>query len=105
MIRTRDVVPPRRSEEGSMAKILCGEDVTFISVPKREKRGRVLEPVILPRLTETAWELYVCVYREGEFRRIVMPLEQARMFLTDELNRVTTAIATATTKKMEEENR
>lgn len=88
-----------------MTKILHPEDVTFISVSKREKRGRVLEPIILPRLTDTTWELYVCVYREGEFRRIVMPLEQARTFLADELNRVMAALAAVERKNEENEEK
>ena len=77
--------------------------MTYVSRSKTEKRGRVLEPVIFTRTSEKSWELYVCVYREGEFRRIAMPLAQAKAFLTDELNRVMSAEVAARTARMEEE--
>lgn len=105
MTKTVNVTVASRQDDGSGSggvRIIRPEDVTFVSVPKAEKHGRVLQPVVFTRTSETMWELYVCVYREGEFRRLAMPLTQAREFLTDELNRVMAAI-TAHTKRMTEE--
>jgi hypothetical protein len=100
--KTRDVLPPQRGDGDTTTgtRVLHPSDVTLVSRPQREKRGRVLDPVVFARTSNTMWELYVCVYREGEFRRIAMPLTQAREFLTDQLNRVLAAAATAA--KMEE---
>jgi hypothetical protein len=79
-----------------MTKILGSNDVTFISRPKQERhRRRVLEPVLFAQVNKDAWELYVCVYRDGEFRRIALPLEQARRFLAEQLDRITAAIKVA----------
>lgn len=85
-----------------MTKILRSTDVSFISRPRPERRRRyrrVLEPIVYARVWEEMWELYVCVYRAGEFRRIAMPLDQARQFLAEQLDRVTAAIVNTENKR------
>lgn len=96
MTRTRDVTAPPRPDgqtTSTGAKILRSDGVTAIFRSKPEKhRRRVLEPKLFARTTDTEWELYLCIYRDGEFRRVAMPLEKAKEFLTTELRQVTDAI-------------
>lgn len=101
MTKTTNVTVSQHRDDGSGGsgvRILAPEDVTLVSRPRREKRKRVPRPVIYTRTTDSEWEMNVCVYREGEFRRLAMPLEQAREFLTKELDRVRVAIEKAKTQ-------
>ena len=107
MTKTSDVIV-RKSDDGSGSggvRILRSDEVTIIFRPKTEKRGRVHQPAIYPRIDGGEWEMNVCVYREGEFRRLAMPLRQAKEFLTDELSRVTAALAVQNPRDREKEGK
>lgn len=92
-IRSRDVVVRPQGDGAEGVRILRSEDVTLITRPRPEKRGRVRQPVIFTRTDNREWELNICIYRDGDFRRLAMPLRQARDFLTNELANVENALA------------
>jgi len=57
------------------------------SFSPRKRGGRPLEPQVFARLEPgragQVWALYVCIHKDGEFRRIEFDLQSAERFLTD----------------------
>jgi hypothetical protein len=78
-----------------MTRVLRDQEVLGFTRPKPSKKHqRVEEPEVYTRLdpVHRIWEFYFCIYRDGRFARIDMPLAQAKQFLSDELVKVQTAL-------------
>jgi len=68
-----------------MTKIL--HQTKLRSFSPRKKGKRPLEPQVFARVepgrTGQVWAMYVCIHKQGEFRRIEFDLQSAERFLTD----------------------
>lgn len=71
-----------------MTKILGKVSV----IARGKKDPRPLEPSIFAKVEGEYWAFYVCVHRDGEYRRIALPLQAAQVFLQEQLGEVQEAL-------------